>query len=98
MDTIKYCTLFITLFIFCASSMQAEAQVKKLLIGKWSFEKFVFPNNRSTSENFISNANKTNKGLTDTFTSDNRYVSKQAGGLKVDNVTTWFRLLVTESI
>ena len=81
-----------TLF-FCLITSFRQIQNKKIIVGHWAFEKFVYPNYISPNEKFAIDANKANKGLTVTFTADNKFISQQKNGLKANNVTTWYKIL-----
>lgn len=87
----RFITL-ITLFII-VSSFQNVTSVKKQLVGSWVFDKFDFPNHISPDSEQAREANKTNKGLVITFTTDNKFISSQPGGIKANNVQTVYSLL-----
>jgi hypothetical protein len=69
-----------------------NAQSKELLLGQWAFEKFAYPDLKMPEKQLL-DANKANKGLTVTFTTDNKYASNQPNGLRQNNTTTWYKLL-----
>ena len=60
-----------------------------LIIGKWQFEKFIseFEGSGISKDEakMLLDANNVNKGLTLTFTSENKFQSEQNGGLETNN-------------
>jgi hypothetical protein len=80
---------FLSLFLFTKS---LNAQSKELLLGQWAFEKFAYPDLKMPEKQLL-DADKANKGLTVTFTTDNKYASNQTNGPRQNNTTTWYKLL-----
>lgn len=87
--------LLIIPFFNSTFAQNKASSIKHLaIIGKWAFEQFEFvgwlkdiPDEKKAS------ANKAGKGLVLTFTSDNKYIAEQKGGLKENNYRSSYRLI-----
>lgn len=80
------------LFFFFAPFLNAQSK-NNLLLGRWAFEKFMAPDNSTSANKFISDANKVNKGMIITFRTDNKMMSNQPNGIKENNSVSPYKLL-----
>lgn len=82
-------TIFSLLFTISALVSCGQITNKELIIGKWQFEKFTseYEDSKLSDDEtqMLRDANKANKSLTVTFTSDNKFRSEQKGGMDVNN-------------
>jgi len=73
-------------------SFSSNAQ-KPDILGKWYFDRFGGPHGEIAESPEIVKANKQNKGLTLTFTKDNKMISSQQNGMKINNSTVNYQVL-----
>jgi hypothetical protein len=76
--------LFLIAIFFCFQSCGSQSQ-KADIKGIWYFDRFGGPHGEISEDSEIVKANKENKGLTMSFTKDNKMISEQPGGMRVNN-------------
>lgn len=87
-------TLFVSFMLCILMTSCGQTQKKDLILGNWTFEKFEFKGELAKiPPTEAKKANDANQELVITFMADNKYVSKQKGGMDINNSKGTYLLL-----
>ena len=94
MKLIRPRVLFISFLLSTLITSCGQTQKKDLLLGNWTFDKFEFKGELANIPTTVAKKeNDTNQGLVITFLNDNKYISKQKGGIDINNSKGTYLLL-----
>ena len=80
--------IYLMLTIACLTNVQ-----KPDISGTWYFDRFGGPHGEIAESPEIVKANKQNEGRIFTFTKDNKLISRQPGGMEINNSTVDYHVL-----
>jgi hypothetical protein len=87
-------TKLLILFLFFISCTHPQ---KAPITGLWYFDRFGGSHGEIAQDSSVIKVNMENKGLTINFTTDNKLISSQPGGLERNKFTTSYKILDDQS-